>query len=688
VPFPRLVLLAAFSLCAVALMPLWAPTPAALAAAPALPAGCAQSDVGGTVTCTFDYSANTQTFTVPTGVTSVGLIAWGGHGWGGPVVSLPGDLTPGGRGALVSGTFPVQPSDRLSVVVGGTSTDENELGGFGYGRGGDGVSVSGGGDGGGGGGGGTLLADGKTLLLVAGGGGGGALSQACPAGSGGDAGRDGGSGDLCGSSSPGAGGVSGSGSTTHGGNGGGADPSGGVPGGGGGGGGYRGGDGGMAGQTSGCRVSGAGGGGGGSSYADSSGTSVDLTGLSSRGARAQGLAQLTYQPGPLAQISLSPAVAPGSVGTGRVFTVTAYDAGGASVADVTADAILSITPDGTCAGSTCTPSAPGPHTVQATYGALTAIASLHATAPPSFTSSDHAVFVPGIAQDVAVTATGAPTPALSVTGGSIPDGLSFIDHGDGTATLGGKATSAGRADVSITASSTAGKATQLLHVVVGAPPAFTSSRHASLVRNQEGNFSVVVAGSPAPGIARAAGTGVPRGLLLTDNGDGTATLAGAATGRPGRSVLSLTATNQLGTASQRLLVTITPQLGACANEFEGHGGVDRILGTPAGDRIVGRAGDDRLLGLARVDCLLGGPGDDVLLGGSGDDRLTGSSGSDHLVGGSGHDLLRAGAGDDLIRSHDNGRDVVWCGAGSDRVIADPMDRLVGCETVSYRSPVR
>ena len=135
-PSPRVPLLVASALGGGLLVPLWAPS---ALADPSLPAGCSQETVGGTVTCSFDYTGGEQVFTVPDGVTSVDLTAEGAPG------ASDYQGTAGGRGALVSGTFAVQPGDTLTVTVGGLSPNGpyGELGGYGYGRGGDAHSVEG-----------------------------------------------------------------------------------------------------------------------------------------------------------------------------------------------------------------------------------------------------------------------------------------------------------------------------------------------------------------------------------------------------------------------------------------------------------------------------------------------------------------------------------------------------------------
>lgn len=137
-------------------------------------------------TQSFVYTGGEETFTVPTGVFSVHVIAVGGRGGNAP-------SAPGGAAAEVGGELAVTPGETLYVEVGGNG-GQDVLGGF-----------NGGGDAGGtgaGGGGGATdvrtapLSRGLTpddRLLVAGGGGGGGASNdgPCISGAGGAAGGEG-----------------------------------------------------------------------------------------------------------------------------------------------------------------------------------------------------------------------------------------------------------------------------------------------------------------------------------------------------------------------------------------------------------------------------------------------------------------------------------------------------------------
>jgi hypothetical protein len=257
----------------------------------------------------FHDSEAEQEFKVPTGVTSIEVVAIGGRG-GDTVFASPPAIS-GGRAAKVTGTLSVTPGEKLYVEVGGNGKD-SDLGSAG--------GWNGGGNGGGGGGGGASdirtmpyasgLGTDTRLIVAAGGGGAGAegAEPAFPAGQGGEAGQpgeDGGPGDHGGGAGTESAGGAGGGTECEpafsgeegergvGGDGG----SGGTAAGGGGGGGLFGGGGG-----GGSCESGAGGGGGGSSKKPGGGT----IGIAPPGASP--VIELTYpdRPPPTIEIS-SPA---------------------------------------------------------------------------------------------------------------------------------------------------------------------------------------------------------------------------------------------------------------------------------------------------------------------------------------------------------------------------------------------
>ena len=120
----------------------------AFAAAQARAAACSQS--GGTVTCTFSFTGGAQSFTVPSGLTSVNVAAFGAQGG-------DGNISNGGGGGEAQVALTVSPGDPIEVRVGGQGTR------FAFGQ----AGFNGGGAGGAGG-------TGSIEAGVAGGGGGGA----------------------------------------------------------------------------------------------------------------------------------------------------------------------------------------------------------------------------------------------------------------------------------------------------------------------------------------------------------------------------------------------------------------------------------------------------------------------------------------------------------------------------------
>ena len=144
----------------------------------------------------------------------------------------------------------------------------------------------------------------------------------------------------------------------------------------------------------------------------------------------------------------------------------------------------------------------------------------------------------------------------------------------------------------------------------------------------------------------------------------------------------------------------------------GTDGPDVLRGTDGKDNLIGLGGQDDLIGKDGSDNLVGGPGRDNVIGGNergpggGDKNLDGGpgndfvgsgKGSDNMVGGDGNDFLfecclredsrdnvAGGDGNDAIDvSHRPAfKDVVVCGDGFDRVLADRKDAVArDCERV-------
>ncbi|MFN4892397.1 MAG: PKD-like domain-containing protein [Bacteroidota bacterium] len=290
-------------------------------------------------TQTLNYTGAVQTWTVPAGVTSINIEAYGGAGASGSAGANSATGGVGGKGSKTTGTLAVTPGQVLNIYVGGAAS--GSTGGYNGGAPGGNAAA------GGGGGATDIRISGTTpsdRVLVAGGGGGGGRGG-CESGTvTGGAGGDGGNG-VNGANAPTPGGFAGGGFGAIGQNGGlagigcggflgqpglagdlnGTGGTGGngqtcccfsapsVPGGGGGGGGYIGGGGGGGGSagTVGCTGNdkgGGGGGAGGSSYTGGVSAGSTTNGVNT----GNGYVVITYSLGALGNCP----------GTPKTFTIT------------------------------------------------------------------------------------------------------------------------------------------------------------------------------------------------------------------------------------------------------------------------------------------------------------------------------------------------------------------------------
>jgi hypothetical protein len=210
---------------------------------------------------------------------------------------------------------------------------------------------------------------------------------------------------------------------------------------------------------------------------------------------------------------------------------------------------------------------------------------------PVFTSGGSASFTAGTAGTFTVTATGFPAPALTETG-TLPGGLTFHDNGNGTATLSGTPaiSSGGTYTLTFNASSSSGTATQSFTLTVKEAPAITSANNVTFSTGTASSFTVTTRGFPAPAITDASFAGctastLPAGVTLTNNSNGTATLAGTpAAGTGGTYTLCLNAANGVGSAAtQPFTLTIyqAPAItsGASATFSAGNAGSFTVLAT-------------------------------------------------------------------------------------------------------------
>ncbi|HEX3840060.1 MAG TPA: putative Ig domain-containing protein [Acidimicrobiales bacterium] len=207
--------------------------------------------------------------------------------------------------------------------------------------------------------------------------------------------------------------------------------------------------------------------------------------------------------------------------------------------------------------------------------------TLHVGQAPDITSATTATFTAGQAGTFSVTtAATAPVPALTATG-TLPSGVTFVDNGDGTATLAGTPAVGSGGTFPITVNATNGispDASQPFTLTVDEAPTFTSNATAGFIAGTTGIF-VVTTAHDFPVATTLSETGaLPSGVTFTDNGDGTATLTGTpAPGASGTYPLMLTATNGVSPdATQALSLTVgaAPNItSAAATSFTaGHAG--------------------------------------------------------------------------------------------------------------------
>jgi hypothetical protein len=183
--------------------------------------------------------------------------------------------------------------------------------------------------------------------------------------------------------------------------------------------------------------------------------------------------------------------------------------------------------------------------------------TLNENVAPAIVSAGSAFSIVGAPVSFTVSAVGAPTPALTLSG-ALPAGLTFTDQGNGTALVSGTPTAGtgGSYPITITATSTAGAATRSVTLTNAEAPTITSPASAGYTIGSAGTYTVTTTGYPAARITDS-GT-LPAGLTFTDQGDGTALLSGSpAAGTAGSYPITVFATNASGsTASLLLDVTV------------------------------------------------------------------------------------------------------------------------------------
>lgn len=179
---------------------------------------------------------------------------------------------------------------------------------------------------------------------------------------------------------------------------------------------------------------------------------------------------------------------------------------------------------------------------------------------PIITSQDYATATTANAFDFEVTTTSSVGVPTLTESGSLPSGLTFVDNGDGSATISGTpgAQSGGLYTLTITAKSTGGSTKQTFALTVDQAPAFSSGASSTATVGSAFKFKVKTSGYPAATVSES-GT-LPAGLTFKAKSGGKAVISGTpAAGSQGNYYITFGATNGVGNkASQFFTLTVNP----------------------------------------------------------------------------------------------------------------------------------
>jgi hypothetical protein len=153
----------------------------------------------------------------------------------------------------------------------------------------------------------------------------------------------------------------------------------------------------------------------------------------------------------------------------------------------------------------------------------------------------------------------------------LPYGVSLTDNGDGTATITGTpaAGSGGTYTVTVSAANSSGTtATQSFTLTVNEAPSISAIADTTFTVGTNGSINVQTAGFPTDTITAS---GLPTGVTLTDNGNGTATIAGTPeAGSGGTYNVTVNAANTSGpTATQTFVLTVDEAPSITSNDAAG-----------------------------------------------------------------------------------------------------------------------
>ncbi|HEV2034160.1 MAG TPA: putative Ig domain-containing protein [Candidatus Dormibacteraeota bacterium] len=163
-------------------------------------------------------------------------------------------------------------------------------------------------------------------------------------------------------------------------------------------------------------------------------------------------------------------------------------------------------------------------------------------------SKNNSAISPGILPNVGAIPVTWPGPVLGTIGLGADSTLSSPGTANASYIAGG-GPGAGSASVHVD------QQTVTVVITIATPPAITSANNVTFTVGSAGTFTVTTTGNPAPALTETGA--LPLNVTFTDNGNGTATLAGTpAAGTAGTYTLTFHATNVGGTASQTFTLTV------------------------------------------------------------------------------------------------------------------------------------
>jgi hypothetical protein len=177
---------------------------------------------------------------------------------------------------------------------------------------------------------------------------------------------------------------------------------------------------------------------------------------------------------------------------------------------------------------------------------------------PTIISANTASSIVGAPFTTTIYTNGYSAPALTESG-AIPAGLTFVDNGDGTATISGTPTtgSGGSYPITISATNPTGSTSQTFTLTNSEAPSITSAATTSFYLGApSATYTVTTTGFPAATITET-GT-LPTGLsFAAGTTAGTATISGVTTAAVGTYPVTISATNTSGsTATLSLVITV------------------------------------------------------------------------------------------------------------------------------------